>query len=543
MAKLPIVNSQPLTPARIQRALKHRLKRLVRSSSAKRPVAARRFDSLPALREFACTPANAELLDLRFAFTVQLPSGFKLVAAPELGLSHIDRLTLTLGSELHVDVSFSEKKSAAAVAWAIACLLTPSLRPTSHFGPDVVPTEPALAMGQRLHFGPFAGSDASEMEAAHARHIDAADTVDAFFDLARFNPIGLKLREKMSSLPTRSITATEAVTISAHDFAHLELVGEGFTASTVAGLAATGTVITTSAPVAGLHHSLNELVCSPSPTKFDDVNEQTLHWLVRSEKQRRAALKHHAGAWRLQAHWPLASVLMVTNRAGMLSHAVSQIIQQTYPNTEVIVGLHGIHAEEGHRLLQNHADLLGDRLRLVELDSSIPLGLAYGKLTGLANGEYLAKFDDDDFYGPHHLWDAIMSLKYSGAGLFGRTPSMTWLSATDELLLRPFGIEETYNKYIIGATMVMSKAALIEVGGWRPTPWAVDKALIDRFMAVGAGMYRAGQLGWVYVRHNQGHTWVRDESAFREQAVASWTGDKAQELKQLVLQDREWDRS
>ena len=136
-----------------------------------------------------------------------------------------------------------------------------------------------------------------------------------------------------------------------------------------------------------------------------------------------------------------------------------------------------------------------------------------------------------------------MSLKYSGAGLFGRTPSMTWLSATDELLLRPFGVEETYNKYVIGATMVMSKAALIEVGGWRPTPWAVDKALLDRFMAVGAGVYRAGQLGWVYVRHNQGHTWMRDESAFREQAVASWTGEKAQELRTLVLQNYGWQSS
>lgn len=537
------MNPKTLTPARIQRALKARLKRLLSASAAKRPVTVRSFASLEALRDFACTPAHATDLDQRFAFSVRLPAGFRLPVAPTLALSHIERFSMTLGSTLDVDVSFSEKKSAAAVAWAVASLLTPGLRPTSHFGPDVVPTDAALAMGQRLHFGPFSGSDASEMESQHARHIQAGDTAETYFDLARYNPIGLKLREKMGSLPSRTVTASDALSINPHDYAHLELVGDGFASSTIAGLAATGTVITTQLPVDALHHTLGELLHTPTPGTFADVNEQTLHWLVRSEKQRRAALKHHAGAWRLQAHWPLASVLMVTNRASMLSHAVSQIIQQTYPNTEVLVGLHGITREEGQQLLTNHSDLLGDRLRLVELDSSIPLGLAYGKLTGLADGEYLAKFDDDDFYGPHHLWDAIVSLKYSGAGLFGRTPSMTWLSATDELLLRPFGIEETYNKYIIGATMVMSKAALIEVGGWRPTPWAVDKALIDRFTAVGAGMYRAGQLGWVYVRHNQGHTWVRDESAFREQAVASWTGEKAQELKQLVLQDREWERA
>jgi len=154
----------------------------------------------------------------------------------------------------------------------------------------------------------------------------------------------------------------------------------------------------------------------------------------------------------------------------------------------------------------------------------------------MSASEYLAKFDDDDMYGPNHLWDAIMSMKYSGAGLFGRTPTMTWLSETEELLLRPFGPEEMYNKYIIGATMVMSKAALMEVGGWRPSPWAVDKALIDRFTQAGAPIYRAGQLGWVYVRHNQGHTWLRDDAAFRNQAVAMWSGAKARELRDLVLQ-------
>ncbi len=537
------MSASKLTPTRITRALKHRLKNLLKTTQAKRPVAALTFDSPLALRQFACVPANGERMDVRYAFSVTLPAGYVLPNGPRLRIAHITRLSLSLEStKLFVDVSFSEKKSAAAVAWAVATLISPSLAPTAHFGADVVPTDAALSAGQRLHFGAFHGSDASEMESQHARHITDADKSSVYFDLAQFNPIGLKLREKMDALPTRTVTAAELSRIAPHDFAALELVGTGFDAALVAGIAATGTIITSAAPIDGLHPHLNAQLTAAAPAVLDDKSEQALHWLTRSELQRRAALKHHAGTFRLQPHWPLASVLMVTNRAAMLSHAVSQIIDQTYPNIEVIVGLHGIDLHEGERLLQNHRDLLGARIRLVALDSSIPLGLAYGQLTGQTNGEYIAKFDDDDFYGPHHLWDAIMSLKYSGAGLFGRTPSMTWLSGTDELLLRPFGIEETYNKYIIGPTMVMSKAALIEVGGWRPTPWAVDKALIDRFMSSGAGMYRAGQLGWVYVRHNQGHTWVRDESAFREQAVASWTGDKALELRTMVLQNESWMR-
>ena len=533
--------STPLTPARIARALRHRLTKVIRSGQAQRPVATLSFDSPEALRAFACAAANSARMDVRYSFAVGVPNGFVLPQGLRLGLSHMNRVEISLASgQLTIDVSFTEKKSAASVAWAIATIVSPGLAPTAHYGPDVIATDPALAQGHRLHFGEFTGTDASDMESQHARHISEADTSEPYFDLAAFNPIGLKLREMMETLPSRTVTSAELGSVRAHDFAHLHLVGDGFSAAHVAGLAATGTVLTADIAVTGLHTHLNTQLTSDAPPVLADKAEQALHWLVRSEQQRRAALKHHAGAWRLQPHWPLASVVLVTNRASMLSRAVAQIIEQTYPNFEVIVGLHGIPLDEAQHVLRNHVDLLGERMRLVALDSSMPLGLAYGKLTGITNGEYIAKFDDDDFYGPHHLWDAVMSLKYSGAGLFGRTPSMTWLSATDELLLRPFGVEETYNKYVIGATMVMSKAALIEVGGWRPTPWAVDKALLDRFIAVGAGIYRAGQLGWVYVRHNQGHTWMRDESAFREQAVASWTGEKAQELRSLVLQNYGW---
>ena len=83
--------------------------------------------------------------------------------------------------------------------------------------------------------------------------------------------------------------------------------------------------------------------------------------------------------------------------------------------------------------------------------------------------------------------------------------------------------------------MVMNKAALVQAGGWRPSPWAVDKALIDRFTSAGIGVYRASQLGWVYVRHNQGHTWVRDESHFRGQAERVWTGEEAIRIRDTVI--------
>jgi len=470
-----------------------------------------------------------------------------------LALAGVKSLLLSIDSKfLNIDIELSDLKQESEVAWAVAALISPALLPTASQSLDVTFEATAdsvdlaaLAMGHTIHHEAFAGSDASEMESSHARRVQPADVESVYFDVATFSPIGLRIRETAAKPIIANISLDDFLVIDGtkfladeHAAAHLHKFTGAIihsykdlpqNAGLLAGIAATGVVLHSAVTPSHLNESLRALLATPLPTG------DSLEWMIRSEQQRRLALLHHGGNLRLQDSWPLTSALLVTNRIGMLHNAVSQIVQQTYPSVEILVGLHGIELASGKAAVADHISEFGDRIKLFEIPQSTPLGAAYGQLTAVSDGEYIAKFDDDDFYGPHHLWDAILSLKYSGAGLFGRTPTMTWLSASSELLLRPFGPEEIFNKYIIGATMVMNKAALVQAGGWRPSPWAVDKALIDRFTSAGIGVYRASQLGWVYVRHNQGHTWVRDESHFRGQAERVWTGEEAIRIRDAVI--------
>jgi hypothetical protein len=477
----------------------------------------------------------------------------------KLALSNVTSCEIKLTkNSLHVTVSLAEVTPEAAVAWAIAAMIQPSLRPYSPMSRDLNVTQSgpqhlAFAVGQRIHFKEFSGSDASEMEASQAIDLSTVDVSTPYFDIATFNPIGAKIRETAKDPLIADVLITDTVFVNGQKFGVDEYLVEqlhAFTGATVrvessspavsslvAAIAATGLVLSVTEKVTGLHPDLNRIITQPFPAKSATTAEQQIVWMARSEKQRRLAMIHHAGAWRLQNQWPLASIMLVTNRSEMLQDAVEFAANQTYPNTEILVGVHGISEAAATKILKSHIASLGDNLQIFSFDKTQPLGEVYGELTSVASGEYLAKFDDDDIYGVHHLWDAIISLRYSGAGLFGRTPAITWLSETKELLLRPFGVEETYNKYIIGPTMVMSKAALLQAGGWRPSPWAVDKALIDRFTDAGLGVYRAGQLGWLYVRHNKGHTWVRDEAHFREQAQHVWTGKDVERIREIVLQN------
>jgi hypothetical protein len=527
-----------ITLSRVRKALKHRVRKILNNS---KPAASQSFSSPTALRLHAIT---TQAVGNNFAYTIALPKNFQ-ISNPNLQIGNLQQFSIKLeSSNLHISASFSQPMNEGYFAWAVARMISPSLVQLLPVSPDFKTQSLESAAGKRLALGPIASTDAAEMELTH---IQAIASVPGQFDIALFNPIGLKLKK---ALETPRIAQVELDTEfrlngavrKVDEFLIAELRGYAggqvalknpALAHLVTGLAATGLVLEVHGDLHVLHPKLQEILASPLP-QLPNEPSGVLAWFLRSETQRRIALLHHSGVW-ANGDFPTVDILLVTNRAQMLPTALSQIAEQTYANFRIRVGAHNLSGAELDEAVATAVQNFGDRIEIVEFPADATLGEIYGELTRDSQAEFIAKFDDDDFYGPNHLLDAIISLQYSGAGLFGRTPNLTWLETSRELLLRPFGDEETYNKYIIGPTMVIRRSALLAVGGWRPTPWAVDKALIDRFQQLGGGIYRAGAFGWIYVRHDQGHTWLRDESHFRNQAEHVWNGTEALELKTKVL--------
>jgi hypothetical protein len=314
-------------------------------------------------------------------------------------------------------------------------------------------------------------------------------------------------------------------------------------AQRLAELAATGLVIhARDLPDAVRAHLAPELadgLARTLPSISDSIDDR-LAWRVRSTATRRAALQGHAAPIVLAESaggdaWPEVSVLLVTNRVAMVADALRAVGRQRYSRLEVILGLHGASAEDlpadAHAVLA----ALNVPVTIVELDEAANLGQALTQCTRAANGTLLVKMDDDDHYGPDHVGDLVLARMFTGAELVGKAPEITELQASQRLLQRSFPAEEAWGEYIIGATMLVARGPLLDVGGWRPTPWAVDKALLDRFSSGGRNVYRTHNLGWAYVRRGDGHTWARDDEHFVSQAKHVWTGDTATSVLDLVV--------
>lgn len=255
-----------------------------------------------------------------------------------------------------------------------------------------------------------------------------------------------------------------------------------------------------------------------------------LDWEVRSVRQRRAALREHAAglvirqslappsAWR---GLPTVSALLVTRRPDYLSTALEQISVQTYPQLELILALHG----DQIRQVDLEPLLAGCTVpaQVLPLDEKLTFGDALAVATARASGSLISKVDDDDWYGPEHVWDVVLARHYSQAVMAGKPAEFVYLADTDTTVRRK-AFTETFSTHVAGGAFVIGRGDLESVGGWRPVRRSVDVTLSARVRAAGGLLYRGHGLGYILNRHGDGHTWDPGLDYFVNAAVEQWPG-------------------
>lgn len=250
-------------------------------------------------------------------------------------------------------------------------------------------------------------------------------------------------------------------------------------------------------------------IVTVAPEQALPAPDDHLAWQAWSVHERRHALRQHGPTAALDA-WPTVSVVLVTHRPDHLVRAMAQVSRLAYPRLEVVVGVHGDRVDAAQVWQLAHD--LPHPATVVALEGVLTLGEALQRCCDRAEGTLVTKMDDDDVYGPEHIWDLVLAHQYSGAQVVGKALDWIYLESQDATVFRPTYPAEKYADFVAGGTMLISRADLAAVGGWRPVPKSVDRALLDRVLADGGLVYRTHGLGYVYVRHSAGHTAaVRDE--------------------------------
>lgn len=229
---------------------------------------------------------------------------------------------------------------------------------------------------------------------------------------------------------------------------------------------------------------------------------------VHATRMRRAALRQHSTWARARGsgerEFPRVSVLLATHRPGFLPWALANLARQTYPNLELVLGLHG----DGFPAVEPLLADLRHPVRVVRAPRDEPLGAVLNALAEAAGGPLLTKMDDDDLYGADHLRDLVLAREFSGAALVGKWLEFVYLAEADCTMQWCNGESERFQTTTLsGPTLLLSRSDLDRAGGFRPLPGGVDPALTRDVVAAGGRVYRTHGAGFLLVRHRRGHTW------------------------------------
>ncbi|SEG58493.1 hypothetical protein SAMN05444920_103312 [Nonomuraea solani] len=224
---------------------------------------------------------------------------------------------------------------------------------------------------------------------------------------------------------------------------------------------------------------------------------------------------------------PQVGIVMSTKRPGLVGAALAQMERQRDVAAEVLLGLHGVAFEQVRAAVES----CSLPVRWVEADASVPFGEVLNRAAALASADHLAKWDDDDWYGPRHLADLFMARSYAGADVVGTTAEFFYLAPLKATIRRTTFASgagypsEVWSDHVAGGTIMIAREKFREIGGFPALPRAVDREFLKAAQNAGARVYRTHGLGYVLRRGlSDDHTWQLPLAHFVKVAANQWRG-------------------
>ena len=224
----------------------------------------------------------------------------------------------------------------------------------------------------------------------------------------------------------------------------------------------------------------------------------------------------------IQQEEPLASIVVASNRPHFIDRIVQNLSQQVYPHVEVIVIAQKYTDEQlvelEHKL--NNSGKAFKSIQVVRNDSEDTLGKRLNQGVSLSKGEYIAKFDDDDFYFPNYLQDMLIPFKFGDYGIVGKKEIFIYLEGQNKTFVRYKGQRHMETDFLTGATLVFSRKALTQLS-FGDLNRGEDSNILEQAKKLKIKTYVADPFNFVVYRSKElsNHTWQVEDKFFTDKGV------------------------
>lgn len=199
------------------------------------------------------------------------------------------------------------------------------------------------------------------------------------------------------------------------------------------------------------------------------------------------------------------SIITCTNRLDYMDNVFDNFKRQKYKKKQLIIILNNNNMKISE--WKNRASLFNN-IKVYQLDENISLGECLNFGVSHSDYQFIAKFDDDDFYGPKYLSDSIRAFKSAEAGIIFKASNYVYFEKNNILALRYPKGENRYVKHLDGPTMII-KREVFNFVKFRDVSRAEDRSFCKDCIAKGINIYSTNRFHHVYIRHAtaQQHTW------------------------------------
>lgn len=202
---------------------------------------------------------------------------------------------------------------------------------------------------------------------------------------------------------------------------------------------------------------------------------------------------------------PSVTGVAVTKRPHSVAALVETLASMDVDRFHVALATHGFEISPQDRMKAE--GVFSDRLTVRYLPEEWPLGRCLNHVIGSTTTDLWAKIDDDDYYGPLYLREAITEILTTGADLIGKQSHYLHDATIDKTFLMQPGNEYQLTDYVPGATFVGRRHA------WEQVPFGhrharVDSTFVRGMGALGLSIYSTSRFEFAVGRRSaDGHTW------------------------------------
>jgi cellulose synthase/poly-beta-1,6-N-acetylglucosamine synthase-like glycosyltransferase len=217
------------------------------------------------------------------------------------------------------------------------------------------------------------------------------------------------------------------------------------------------------------------------------------------------------------------SVITCTRRPDSLNNIFENYARQKQKIKELIIILHdnsidpNIWNEEKNKYIH---------VRIFQLDENISLGKCLNFAAAHAAYGIIAKFDDDDYYGPKYLNDTIKAFYDVEAEVIGKLTSYVYFQKEKILAIRHLGNENSYVRRIDGPSIIFKKSVLAKVR-FRDISRGEDNWFCRDCLKRGIKIFSVNRFHHIYMRHanKEDHTWNIDNEKLLKMCKIISTGE------------------